>query len=66
MNPLSPDDIGLLTIIAQPKFGIAGLRNADVRVALFGADPNDDAKELRRRSSALTNLRDSDQWQPYW
>ena len=54
LNPLSPDDIGLLTIIAQPKFGIAGLRNADVRVALFGADPIDDAKELRRRSSAVS------------
>ena len=54
LNPLSPDDIRLLTIIAQPKFGIAGLRNADVRVALFGADPTDDAKELRRRSSAVS------------
>ena len=54
LNPLSPADIQLLTIIAQPKFGIAGLRNADVRVALFGADPTDDAKELRRRSSAIS------------
>ena len=45
---------GLLTIIAQPKFGIAGLRNADVRVALFGADPIGDSKELRRRSSAVS------------
>ena len=26
-------------LIAQPKFVIAGLRRADVRVALFGADP---------------------------
>lgn len=54
LNPLSPADIQLLTIIAQPKFGIAGLRNADVRVALFGDDPTDNAKELRRRSSAVS------------
>jgi len=53
-NPLSPDDIRLLTIIAPPKFGIAGLRNADVRVALFGADPTGDSNELRRRSSAVS------------
>ena len=52
-NPLSPADIRLLTIIAPPKFGVAGLRNADVRGALFGADPTADAKELRRRSSAV-------------
>lgn len=54
LNPLSPEDIRLLTIIAQPKFGIAGLRNADVRVALFGADPIGDSKQLRRRSSAVS------------
>ena len=54
LNPLSPADIQLLTIIAQPKFGIAGLRNADVRVALFGDDPTDNAKELRRRSAAVS------------
>lgn len=54
LNPLSPDDIRLLTIIAPPKFGIASLRHADVRVAWFGTDPTDDAKELRRRSSAVS------------
>lgn len=58
LNPLSPDDIQLLTLIANPKFVISGLRNADVRVALFGPDPTGDAtgdaKELRRRSSATS------------
>lgn len=54
LNPLSPDDIRLLTTIAQAKFAIAGLRNADVRTALFGVDPTDNAKELRRRSSAVS------------
>jgi hypothetical protein len=53
LNPLAPDDIQLLTVISQPKFGIAGLRNADVRQELFGADPTD-AQQLRRRSSAIS------------
>jgi hypothetical protein len=35
-------------VISQPKFGIAGLRNADVRQERFGADPTD-AQQLRRR-----------------
>ncbi len=50
MNPLSPDDIQLLTLVANPKFVISDLRNEDPRRELYGEDPTD-AKEKRRRSA---------------
>ncbi len=52
MNPLSPDDIQLLTIVANPKFVISDLRNEDLRRELYGEDPTD-AKEKRRRSAKV-------------
>lgn len=53
LNPLSPADLKLLETVANPDFTISGLRNQDVRVAIFGAD-TEDAKEQRRRSSAAS------------
>lgn len=53
LNPLSSDDLNLLTAVSRPEFTISGLRNHHLRVLLFGADPAD-AKEKRRRSSAIS------------
>jgi len=53
LNPLSPDDIRLLTVVSKTEFVINGLRNADVREALYGDDPTD-AVERRRRSSRVS------------
>jgi len=55
LNPLNPDDIRLLTIVSKTEFVMNGLRNADVRLALYGEDPAD-ATERRRRSSRVSRL----------
>ena len=52
LNPLSPDDIQLLTIVANPKFVISDLRNEDLRRELYGEDPTD-VNEKRRRSAKV-------------
>lgn len=53
LNPLSAEDLKLLETVSRPEFTVSGLRNKDVRQALFGADSSD-AKEHRRRSSAAS------------
>jgi hypothetical protein len=53
LNPLSHDDIQLLTAVAQPQYVVSGLRNQDLRRELYGADPTD-AVQQRRRSSATS------------
>lgn len=53
LNPLAADDLKLLAAVADPKYAISGLRNADLRETLFGTDP-DDPQEHRRRSSATS------------
>ncbi len=53
LNPLSPDDIQLLTAVAKPQYVVSGLRNQDLRSELYGADPTDPAAK-RRRSSAVS------------
>ena len=53
LNPLSHDDIQLLTAVAQPQYVVSGLRNRDLRSELYGADPSDGAQK-RRRSSATS------------
>jgi hypothetical protein len=54
LNPLGKD-AELLTAIRSPEYFIKGFRNADIRTALLGADP-DDAKERRRRSARISRL----------
>lgn len=49
LNPFG-DDAKLLQTITQGTFLIKGFRNADVRAALFGTDPEDPV--LRRRQAA--------------
>jgi hypothetical protein len=53
LNPLSPEDIQLLTLVSQPKFGISGMRNQDLRPALYH-DTSTDPKEQRRQASAVS------------
>ena len=54
LNPLGCD-AALLARINQPEYLITGFRNADLRLALFGADP-DDPVDRRRRSARISRL----------
>jgi hypothetical protein len=53
LRPMDPDDARLLEIVARADFVIAGVRNRDLRAALYGPDSKD-AKESRRRSAAVS------------
>jgi hypothetical protein len=55
LNPLSPEDAGLLEAILDPKFVVPGLRNRDL-VPLLYPKPAADPQEKRRRSSRVTRL----------
>ncbi|MFN0135749.1 MAG: hypothetical protein ACKVS9_06480 [Phycisphaerae bacterium] len=52
LNPLAGPDGDPLRVLAQGDFLLRGLRNADVRVALFG--DTKDAESRRRQSAAVT------------
>lgn len=54
LNPLGTD-ASLLAIISRAEYLIKGFRNADIRTALLGADPNDPA-DRRRRSARVSRL----------
>jgi len=54
LNPLGAD-ASLLATIHRPEYLIKGFRNADIRTALFGADPDDPA-DRRRRSARTSRL----------
>jgi hypothetical protein len=53
LNPLSPDDIRLLAAVSNPAFEISGLRNQDLRPALYDQQPTT-PQEQRRQSSATS------------
>ena len=53
LNPLSPDDLRLLTAVNRGEFNINGFRNRDLRTLLHGTAPTDPA-EARRQSAAIT------------
>jgi hypothetical protein len=55
LNPLSPDDAGLLEAILDPKFTVNGLRNRDV-VQMLYPKPSIDPHAKRRRSARVTRL----------
>ena len=55
LNPFSETDDQLLRAIACGTHLIKGFRNADIRQALFGPDPDDPAK-IRRLASRTTRL----------
>jgi hypothetical protein len=63
LNPLTGKDGELLRLLATGDFLIKGFRNADIRAALYGkpndkteVGKNEDAKEKRRQSAAVTRL----------
>lgn len=54
LNPLGAD-AALLATINRPEYLIKGFRNADIRTALLGTDPEDPA-DRRRRSARISRL----------
>lgn len=56
LNPLSQDDIALLTAVAQPQYVVSGMRNQDLRGDLYGPDPTDVAQKRRRSSGVSRKL----------
>jgi hypothetical protein len=54
LNPLGVDAPPLASI-SRPEYLIKGFRNADIRTALFGPDPEDRA-DRRRRSARVSRL----------
>jgi hypothetical protein len=55
LNPFQEEDARLLATVARGEFLIKGFRNADIRTALCGADPQDPI-ERRRRGSRISRL----------
>ena len=55
LNPLSPEDAGLLEFILDPRFAVNGLRNRDL-VEMLHPKPAANAAEKRRRSGQATRL----------
>ena len=53
LNLLAADDLHLLQTVGRGEFVFNGIRNRDVRAALFGPAP-DDTVEARRQSAAVT------------
>ena len=53
LNPFSPADLALLRAVSRGEFVISGLRHHNLR-ALLSEDRPTDAKEKRRRSSAVS------------
>jgi hypothetical protein len=56
LNPLTGDDGALLRTIARGDFLVQGLRNRDLRVALFG-DTADEAMQRRQAAAVTRKLR---------
>jgi len=53
MNPLAAEDLRLLQALGRGEYLVQGLRNRDLRQALYGSESKD-PRENRRRSSAVT------------
>jgi len=52
LRPFDPDEVQLLKIVSRGEFEIAGLRNRDVRRALYGE--TEDADERRRQAGRVS------------
>jgi hypothetical protein len=55
LNPFGQDDARLLATVVRGEYAIKGFRNAEIRVALFGADPADPT-DRRRRAARVSRL----------
>ena len=53
LNPLAPADAALLEAVSRHEFLINGLRNRDLRAALYEGTPATE-QERRRQSAAVT------------
>lgn len=53
LRPLDHDDTALLGVVGRAEFGINGMRNRDLREALYGRDTKDKAV-TKRRSAAIS------------
>lgn len=56
LNPLAPDDVGLLEAVTRGEFAISGFRNRDIRAILYG-EADDDATAKRRQGKVTRLLR---------
>jgi hypothetical protein len=54
LNPVAAEDVALLEAISRGEFLMAGFRNCDIRVRLFGEAT--DAAEQRRQAAKVTRL----------
>jgi hypothetical protein len=54
LNPLAPEDVGLLEAVSRGEFLIAGFRNRDIRTILFDDSATPD--ETKRQSGKVTRL----------
>ena len=54
LNPLAPDDAGLLEAVSRGEWLVAGFRNRDIRAVLYGDAPDDSTR--RRLASRVTRL----------
>jgi hypothetical protein len=56
LNPLAPADVALLEAVSRGEFLIAGFRNRDIRMILFGESASAPAEEIKRQSGRVTRL----------
>jgi hypothetical protein len=54
LNPLAPDDAGLLEAVSRGEWLVAGFRNRDIRQVLYGEGA--DESTVRRLASRVTRL----------
>jgi len=57
LNPHAPADVALLTAISAGETVLNGLRNRDLRQALFGTDPASKAEHKRQAAAVSRKLR---------
>jgi len=57
LNPLSADDMALLTSVSRGEFLLNGFRNRDIRPLLYGAAPAEKATERRQAAAVTRKLR---------
>jgi hypothetical protein len=57
LRPTDPQDLKLFRHLASGKNAVEGLRNTDVRQALFGPDPRDRHEKRKRAAAATRRIR---------
>ena len=57
LKPTDPEDLKLFQLLASGKLALEGLKNADVRKALYGTDPKDARRKKKRAAAATRRIR---------